>query len=63
MFANPRAVLRPVLVNGAAGVVVTLNGRPVGVIGFTVQRERIVAVDALADPDRLQHLDLSAVEI
>jgi RNA polymerase sigma-70 factor (ECF subfamily) len=63
MFANPRAVVRPVLVNGAAGMLVTLNDRPVSVIGFTVQRERIVAVDALADPDRLEKLDLSALQI
>jgi RNA polymerase sigma factor (sigma-70 family) len=63
MFANPRATLRPVLVNGAAGVLVTVNDHRVGVIGFTVQRDRIVAIDALADPERLEKLDLSALQI
>ena len=62
MFSNPRADLRPVLVNGVAGVLVTLMGRRQAVIGFTVQRGRIAAIDALADPDRLEHLDLTAVE-
>jgi RNA polymerase sigma-70 factor (ECF subfamily) len=62
MFANPRADVRPVLVNGAAGVLVTVNGRRVSVIGFTVQRGRIAAIDALADPDRLEHLDLTGLE-
>ncbi|HEX4493474.1 MAG TPA: RNA polymerase sigma factor SigJ [Acidimicrobiia bacterium] len=62
MFANPRAVVRPVLVNGAAGMLVTLNDRPVSVIGFTVQRDRIAAIDALADPERLQKLDFTALE-
>jgi ketosteroid isomerase-like protein len=62
MFANPKATLRPVLVNGAAGVLVTLNGRRVSVVGFTVQHDRIAAIDALADPDRLAALDLSSVE-
>jgi RNA polymerase sigma-70 factor (ECF subfamily) len=62
-FANPRATLRPVLVNGAAGVLVTVNGHRTGVIGFTVQGGHIVAIDALADPERLRNLDLGALEI
>jgi hypothetical protein len=60
-FARPSAALRPVLVNGAAGVVVTVNGRPVSVIGFTVVDGKVVAIDALSDPERIRHLDLSAV--
>jgi RNA polymerase sigma-70 factor (ECF subfamily) len=59
-FANPAARLSPVLVNGAAGVLVTIDGRPTGVIGFTVHGGRIVGIDALADPDRLATLDLPA---
>ena len=44
---------RPVLVNGAAGLVVAPRGRPVAVIGFTVAAGRIVEIDAVFDPDRL----------
>jgi RNA polymerase sigma factor (sigma-70 family) len=47
------AQLHPALVNGAAGVVVTLRGRPVTVMGFTVTGGKIAAIDAIADPDRV----------
>ena len=49
----PGAELHPVLVNGAAGVVVTMHGRPFAVMGFTVAGGRIVEIDALADPERV----------
>ena len=59
MFARPASTLHPALVNGAAGVVVTQDGTPVAVMGFTVSGGRIVAIDALTDPDRVGRLDLS----
>ena len=55
-------MLRPALVNGAAGVVVMLDGRPFSVMGFTVVDGRIVAIDALADPERIERLDLAAID-
>jgi RNA polymerase sigma factor (sigma-70 family) len=48
----------PALVNGAAGVVFASRGRPFSVVGFTVRRGRIVEIDVLADPERLQQLDV-----
>jgi RNA polymerase sigma factor (sigma-70 family) len=60
MFAQPDAVLLPVLINGGAGVVVTIHGEPVSVMGFTVVAGRITAIDALTDPDRIHQLDLRA---
>jgi RNA polymerase sigma factor (sigma-70 family) len=59
-FAQPSALIRPALVNGAAGVVVVADGRPFSVMGFTVTGGKIAAIDVLADPDRLRQLDLSA---
>ena len=59
MFADPSRLLRPALVNGAAGVLVTVGGRLVAVMAFTVTDDRIVAIDALGDPDRLAQLDLA----
>jgi RNA polymerase sigma-70 factor (ECF subfamily) len=51
----PRA--RPAIVNGSAGAVVVASGnRPVAVIGFTVARGRIVAMDLITDPDKLRGL-------
>jgi RNA polymerase sigma-70 factor, ECF subfamily len=58
MFAGPARVAHPALVNGAAGVVVTVDGRPVSVMGFTVADGRIVEIDSLSDPERLAELDL-----
>jgi RNA polymerase sigma-70 factor, ECF subfamily len=52
---------RPALVNGAAGVVFAARGRPASVVGFTVRHGRIVEIDVLADPARLQQLDVDAL--
>jgi RNA polymerase sigma-70 factor, ECF subfamily len=53
--------LVPALVNGAAGAVVYEHGRPVLVMGFTVVHGRIVEIDVLADPARLNQLGLPAL--
>jgi RNA polymerase sigma factor (sigma-70 family) len=58
-FAGLSPFVRPALVNGVAGVVVAPHGRPFSVMAFTVQHGRIVAIDSLADPDRLRRLDLA----
>jgi RNA polymerase sigma factor (sigma-70 family) len=60
MFSRPAARVHRALVNGAAGTVVTLKHRPVSVMAFTVTDGKIVAINALIDPDRLSRLDLSA---
>jgi RNA polymerase sigma factor (sigma-70 family) len=44
--------LRPALVNGAAGMIITRRGRPVTVIGFTVTEGKIVEINAIAAPAR-----------
>jgi RNA polymerase sigma factor (sigma-70 family) len=52
-----------VLVNGNVGVVTRLpDGRVFSVIAFTVARGKVVEMDILADPERLNRLDLSAIE-
>lgn len=51
--ASPHAVLHPALVNGAAGVVITIKGRTFAIIGFTVVDGRIVEIAALTDPERV----------
>jgi RNA polymerase sigma-70 factor (ECF subfamily) len=48
----------PALVNGVAGVVVAPKRQPVSIMAFVVQHGRIVAIDVLADPDRLRALPL-----
>lgn len=56
LAANLAADLHPALVNGAAGVVVTVGGRPFAVLGFTVAAGRIVAIDAFGDPQRVRRI-------
>jgi RNA polymerase sigma factor (sigma-70 family) len=50
------------LVNGAAGVVWALRGRPFSVVGFTIRRGRIAEIDVLADPARLQRLEIDGLD-
>jgi RNA polymerase sigma-70 factor (ECF subfamily) len=50
------------LVNGNIGLVCRLDGRLFSVISFTIAGGKVVEMDILADPDRLNRLDLSAVE-
>ena len=46
--------VRPVLVNGAAGIAAfDPDGKPVSILAFTVARGRIVEIDILTDPGRL----------
>jgi len=58
-FADPSRIVYPAMVNGAVGAVITAGGKPVSVIGFSVVNDRIVAIDALADPERIASLDLA----
>jgi len=50
------AYLHPALANGRAGVVITLNGQPFAVMGFTISDGQIVEIDALADPERVRRI-------
>jgi RNA polymerase sigma-70 factor (ECF subfamily) len=50
------------LINGAAGIVSTRGGRVFSVGGFTVRGGKIVAIDFLADPERLIRLDLTVLD-
>jgi hypothetical protein len=47
---------RPVLVNGAVGVAVDVDGEPYSVAAFTVVDGRIVAMDIVTDRERLREL-------
>jgi RNA polymerase sigma-70 factor (ECF subfamily) len=54
MGARPDAYLHPVLVNGSAGVVITVRGRPIAVMGFIVTGSRIAEIGAIANPARVR---------
>jgi RNA polymerase sigma-70 factor (ECF subfamily) len=52
----PASVMRPVLVNRSAGVLVTINAQPYTVMSFTVTEGKIIEIDSIADPSRLQKI-------
>lgn len=60
-YADPGREARPATVNGAAGAVIFVAGRPTAIMGFVVRGGLVTAIDVLADPARVQRIDLSAV--
>jgi len=50
-----------VLVNGMAGVVVVIRGRPVALMGFKVVGGRIVEIDAIDDARRVSRIAAAAL--
>jgi RNA polymerase sigma-70 factor (ECF subfamily) len=57
-FAGRARAAQPALVDGSPGVVWVHDGQPRVVFDFTIADGRVVAIDLLADPDRLGELDL-----
>jgi len=49
----PEARVHPVLINGSAGVVVTVGGRVSAVMGFAVADGKITEITAIIDPERI----------
>jgi RNA polymerase sigma-70 factor (ECF subfamily) len=59
-FAELAPFTRPALVNGEAGVVAIASGVIECVVAFTVMGSGIIAVNVLADSDRLDHIAADA---
>ncbi len=57
-FSGRARAARPALVNGTAGLVWAPGGQPRVVFSFTIRHGKIVAIDLIADPERLHQLDL-----
>jgi RNA polymerase sigma-70 factor (ECF subfamily) len=58
VFAGGARAARLTLVDGLAGAVVSVGGRPMAVFGFTVREDRVVRIEVVADPETLAVLDL-----
>lgn len=56
LFTIPGAQMRHVLVNGSAGALVIVAGRPIAVMGFTVANGGIAEIVAVAGPERVTKL-------
>ena len=61
--ADPASVLHPVLVNGLPGVVVTLHGKYVAVLGFVVAGGKIREIDAIGDVRRVRRIAAAVVPL
>jgi RNA polymerase sigma factor (sigma-70 family) len=60
-FAGRARVAEPALVGGAVGAVWAPGGRPRVAFGFTFEGDKVVQIDLVADPDRLEQLDVTAL--
>lgn len=54
--ARPGVLAHPVLADGVPGVLITVDGRPVSVMAFTVTDGAVTVIRVLADPDRLAQI-------
>jgi RNA polymerase sigma-70 factor (ECF subfamily) len=62
LWSQVELTMRPALVNGAAGAVVTRNGTVFAIASVIVRNGRIAEMDFLADPERLAGLDLAVID-
>ena len=58
-FSGRARAARPALIDGEVGLVWAQHGEPRVVFDFTIEDGRIVAIDLVADPDRLRNLDFA----
>jgi hypothetical protein len=61
LWARVDLTMRRALVNGAAGMVTFLHGRPLSIAALTIANRRIAEIDFLTDPDRIALLDLTVL--
>jgi RNA polymerase sigma-70 factor (ECF subfamily) len=62
VFGSNSRFAEPALVNGAVGVVVAPRGRLLLALTFTIEGEKIAGYELVADPARLQQLDLAVLD-
>jgi RNA polymerase sigma factor (sigma-70 family) len=62
LWSRVDLTMRRALINGAAGIVTFLHGRPFSIAAVTVENGKIVEIDFLADPERVARLDLNVFD-
>jgi RNA polymerase sigma-70 factor (ECF subfamily) len=63
MWSRVDLTMRRALINGAAGLVSVRDGKPFSVAALTVRGGKIVEIDILADPERIERLDLAVLGV
>jgi RNA polymerase sigma-70 factor, ECF subfamily len=61
MWSRVDLTMRRALINGAAGSVTFLHGKPFSIAAITIRNGKIVELDFLADPERIAQLDLTVL--
>lgn len=61
-FARRSQFAEPALVNGAVEVVVAPHGRLLLALTIAIEDDKIAEFDVIADPARLQRLDLAVLD-
>jgi hypothetical protein len=61
-FSQSARFVRPVLVNGAVGLVLAPSGRLFRALTFTIRGGKIAGVEVIGDPARLRELNLALLE-
>jgi RNA polymerase sigma-70 factor (ECF subfamily) len=60
-FKGRAQAAKPALIDGAVGLAVIFGGRLRIALNLTFAEDRIVGIEAVADPERLQHLNLTVL--
>jgi RNA polymerase sigma factor (sigma-70 family) len=61
LWSRVDLTMRRALINGAAGMVTFLDGRPFSICATTIKGGRIAEMDFLADPERIARIDLNVL--
>ena len=61
-FARFAQVTLPAVIDGAVGMGTAAQGRPITLIVFTIDGEKIAAIDIIDDPDRIAEADLTILD-
>jgi RNA polymerase sigma-70 factor (ECF subfamily) len=61
LWSRVDLTMRRALINGAAGMISFLHGRPFSIAAVTVKNGKIAEIDFLTDPERLAELDLAVL--
>jgi RNA polymerase sigma-70 factor (ECF subfamily) len=62
LWSRVDLTMRRALVNGAAGMVTYLHGRPFSIAAVTVKNGSVAEIDFLTDPERIARIDLRVLD-
>ena len=61
-YSRDAPFVQPALVHRAVGLAIVPHGRLIGALGFTFKHNKIAEIEMISDPERLRHVDLTALD-